>query len=444
MYLLRFTGMQATATPRKLRSNPYRKVLDSRKRRVRGLWQRNGHFYANLTVSDDLGRKTSRWVLLAGAALDEVKADYARLVTERADDRLRPLGLTPTLGDYIGVYTKQLEVSGKRAATVEKEKTYLKRWSAKIGHIRLNKLRPHHLSRILTELAGEDYAARSVNLYLISIRHVLKAALRDGHIKPPLPFEGLDWQRVDQKSRQLCPANEVETLCEAALAASKNGQQFADYLRFLQYSGARRSEALTVRWRDVHFDRGHVTIGADGDTKNREARHVDFNPKLESHLQEMFSRRQPDSQWLFPSPQRGDKDTPAKTFMESLRLTRQAGGGVCQDCQRATFGVDVMKCSHCGSERVEKRQRMLSPKLQKFGFHDLRHHFISYAVMSCLDFMTIARWVGHKDGGILIGKVYGHLADEHRKAQAARMNFGPAVVPLSAPAAPVLVPVNAG
>jgi hypothetical protein len=28
--------------------------------------------------------------------------------------------------------------------------------------------------------------------------------------------------------------------------------------------------------------------------------------------------------------------------------------------------------------------------------------------------MTIAAWVGHRDGGILIGKVDGHLAQEHR------------------------------
>jgi integrase len=442
-YLVKFTAMQATATPRKPRRDSYRKVLDSRKRRVRGLWQRNGHFYANLTVADDLGRKTSRFVPLAGATLDDAKGDYARLLTERDDDRLRPLGLTPTLADYIGVYTQQLEVSGKRAATVEKEKAYLKRWSVKIGLIRLNKIRPHHLSRVLTELGSEDYAARSVNLYLISIRHVLKAALRDGHIKPPMPFEGLGWQRVDPKTRCLFMPAEVDKLCEAALAVSKNGRQFTDYLRFLQFSGARRNEALMVRWQDVDFDRGHVTIGARGDSKSRQARHVDFNARLEVHLKEMFGRRQPDSQWLFPSPQRGDNDVPARTYMESLRLTRQASGGTCQDCQRMAFGADAVKCSHCGSERLEKQARLLPPKLQKFGFHDLRHHFISYAVMSGLDFMTIARWVGHKDGGILIGKVYGHLADEHRKAQAARMNFGPAVVPLPSAAA-ALVAGKAG
>ena len=48
--------------------------------------------------------------------------------------------------------------------------------------------------------------------------------------------------------------------------------------------------------------------------------------------------------------------------------------------------------------------------------------------MSGIDFMTIAAWVGHKDGGVLIGKVYGHLANEHRKAMAGRLNFEPVVL----------------
>ena len=42
------------------------------------------------------------------------------------------------------------------------------------------------------------------------------------------------------------------------------------------------------------------------------------------------------------------------------------------------------------------------------GFHDLRHHFASICVMAGIDFMTVAAWLGHKDGGILVGKVYGH------------------------------------
>jgi hypothetical protein len=50
------------------------------------------------------------------------------------------------------------------------------------------------------------------------------------------------------------------------------------------------------------------------------------------------------------------------------------------------------------------------------------------AVMSGIDYMTIASWVGHKDGGVLIGKVYGHLADDHKKDMAAKLVFEPQVV----------------
>ena len=62
--------------------------------------------------------------------------------------------------------------------------------------------------------------------------------------------------------------------------------------------------------------------------------------------------------------------------------------------------------------------------VEGFGFHDCRHYFISHAVMSGIDYMTIAKWVGHKDGGVLIGRVYGHLNDEHAKRQAKTVEVG--------------------
>lgn len=421
----------------------YRKVLDSRKRRVRGLWQRNGRYFANLTVTDDLGRKSARMVPLKSGTLDDAKADYARLLTERDDERLRPIGQTPLLSDYIDKsYLPALQASAtngaKRESSVAKESRYLKRWTTEIGHLRLNKIGAHHLSTVLTKLAQEEYGSRSINLFLIAIRGVLKAAGRDRHIKPPLPFEGLEWQRVTTRSRSLVTAAEIDRLCEVALRASKFGRQFVDFTRFLQFSGARQKEALSIRWQDVDFDQAQVTIGAEGQSKNRKPRIVDFNPNLEAHLRDMQGRRQPDSKWLFPSPQRGDKDIHSETFYESLHLTRDAGGVVCQDCGKTTVAPEREKsaaptqsrCEHCGSDRGEPKDRLLPAKLQKIGFHDLRHHFISYAVMSGIDFMTIARWVGHQDGGVLIGKVYGHLADDHRKRMAAQMSFGPNTIRL--------------
>jgi hypothetical protein len=77
--------MQAFANISNRRSNSYQKVFDSRKRRVRGLWRRSGRFYANLIVSDDLGRKSSQWVTPAGATLSEALKNHRKLQAERGE-----------------------------------------------------------------------------------------------------------------------------------------------------------------------------------------------------------------------------------------------------------------------------------------------------------------------------------------------------------------------
>jgi len=115
-----------------------------------------------------------------------------------------------------------------------------------------------------------------------------------------------------------------------------------------------------LRWEDVDFEHEQLTIGASGDTKNQSARVVDFNRKLKTHLQEMAKRQASYSEWLFPSPQRGEKDIHVQTLRESLGMATEKAG------------------------------------LPRIGFHDLRHYFISYCVMSGIDYMTIAKWVGHR------------------------------------------------
>jgi integrase len=182
---------------------------------------------------------------------------------------------------------------------------------------------------------------------------------------------------------------EFDRLINAAVTAcKKNGQQLADYLRFLAFSGSREKEALRIRLDDVDFERERVTIGADGLSKNWRSRTVEFNSKLGALLLDMRSRHAPDTLWLFPSPLRGGCDAHAKSFRESLKLARKAAN------------------------------------LEWVAFHDLRHYFCSMCVMAGIDFMTIAAWLGHSDGGILVGKVYGHLLDEHRRKAAQQVHFG--------------------
>lgn len=56
--------------------------------------------------------------------------------------------------------------------------------------------------------------------------------------------------------------------------------------------------------------------------------------------------------------------------------------------------------------------------------HSLRHLFATRCVESGIDIPTVARWLGHNDGGMLALKIYGHLRREHSQNMAAKVKFG--------------------
>jgi len=61
--------------------------------------------------------------------------------------------------------------------------------------------------------------------------------------------------------------------------------------------------------------------------------------------------------------------------------------------------------------------------VRHLNHHDFRHMFITRSIESGVDIPTIARWVGHGDGGALLSKRYFHLLDGHSQAMAARVKI---------------------
>ena len=60
-------------------------------------------------------------------------------------------------------------------------------------------------------------------------------------------------------------------------------------------------------------------------------------------------------------------------------------------------------------------------RLATTTIHDLRHHFIGRCVHANINYVTIAKWVGHEDGGKLIGEVYAHTTDDIDRQEAAKL-----------------------
>ncbi len=336
-----------------------------------------------------------------------------RLKVNRSDSNLPVLHRSPKFSDYTKTYLDFMRAgqdSGqalKKPATITREDGALKQWAEDLGGTRLDKISLRHINAHKVRRLEAGTNKRTVKIDIIALNNLLNHAIEEGLINtlPKLSKEGRKQLKSEPKERPLFSAEDLEKLCTAAMEenedgtpVTKNWLQFCDYIRLLAYCGAREQEALRLRWPDVDFEREQLTIGSDGDTKNKTARKVDFNPKLKAHLLEMQKRRAPDSEWLFPSPQRGDKDIHAQTFRESLKLVR----------------------AHAAKKH---------PHLASKAFHDLRHCFASYCVMSGIDFKTVSQWLGHRDGGFLVCKVYSHLSDAHTKEQAQRVNFGSAAVP---------------
>ena len=59
----------------------------------------------------------------------------------------------------------------------------------------------------------------------------------------------------------------------------------------------------------------------------------------------------------------------------------------------------------------------------RFTHHGLRHFFATACVESGVDIPTVSRWLGHKDGGALAMRVYGHLREAHSDAMVAQVSF---------------------
>jgi integrase len=160
-------------------------------------------------------------------------------------------------------------------------------------------------------------------------------------------------------------------------AKAKGG---ADLVELLAYSGCRLDEARNLRWRDVDFDRDVFTLtGGERGTKNQEPRTVPMNDALRQLLKRLHSDGNPQPEGLI---------------------------------------VKIKSARKC----IDTATRRLG--LPHLTHHTFRHFFATTAIESGGDIPTVAKMLGHKDGGALLMKTYGHLRQEHAFTVAKRINFG--------------------
>ncbi|HYG24514.1 MAG TPA: site-specific integrase [Verrucomicrobiae bacterium] len=398
----------------------FRKVKDGRGRDLEGIWERNGRYYAQLCLP---GKNTPRRVPLftdenlPAKNVTQAKEAYAALLSNRRQGILPGPRITPFFSDYYLHYLSFMEeTEAKGPLTIKKERSSLKAWARFLGQTRLNQIERRQINEFVLLRKKEGVTNTVINKDVIALKNLCKFAAGENYLKHGLPTDG--WKELEYKApiRPLWPAEVIDALCNEALRKHKkgflihrNGQAFVDWIRLMQWTGARHTAAITCRWSQVDFDKRTITLH----TKFDKTVTVDFNPEMEKHLLDMKARKDPNDDCLFPAS-RNDGDRDHMTHMyKTLNSVKKAVA-------------------------ASKEFKDHTPNVGEFTPHDLRHFFTSWAVMSGIDYRTIAEWRGDADNGVMISSIYSHLDPRHRKAAADKLKFN---IPGAQPVQPVAIPV---
>jgi integrase len=229
---------------------------------------------------------------------------------------------------------------------------------------------------LLADIAGKlnsKYSASRFNGMISVVKAFFKIAIEKG-FRYDNPASDLARTRVRTKELELPSQAQFEKIIEYLEMASPEG---AFLIQFLAFSGCRIDEARYVTWGDIGEDRIIVRGHPETGTKNSEIRHIPIIKPMKALLEKRQQK----------------KNAPTESVMKI------------KGCRKAL----IHACEYA--------------KIPALSHHDFRHLFATKCIESGVDIPTVSRWLGHKDGGALAMKTYGHLRDEHSRKMADRVSF---------------------
>jgi integrase len=343
----------------------------------------SGTYYARLRVKGKLIRRSLKTDVLSVAKLR--LSDFEKHERQVAESRDSVSAGKLTMADAIEFHKQRLAGNGSlkprtKDYHVQRITALLKSWP----ELERKEVRSITKTDCLNWAAkfGAGRSATAFNHTISILRNLFEIGIEMGsRYDNPARFI----KRLRERPKRL-------TLPESGkfadfVAAVENGgggvsKHCADLVRFLAFGGFRKTEAASITWADCDFDKGEIIVRGDPvtGTKNWTSRRVPMIPDMRKLL-ERLKTENPDA-------------LPSHPVMR-VRECQKA-------MNRAAKAVGMVRITH----------------------HDLRHLFATLCIESGVDIPTVSRWLGHKDGGALAMKVYGHLRDQHSVNMAQRVTFG--------------------
>ncbi|MBX3647167.1 MAG: tyrosine-type recombinase/integrase [Rhodocyclaceae bacterium] len=217
-------------------------------------------------------------------------------------------------------------------------------------------------------------ANATVVRYLAALSHVLSVSVKEWGWLEVNPVANVRKPKEERGRERFLSDNERQRLLDAAVVY---GPSFYTLIVLALSTGMRRGEMLSLRWSQIDFQRGRITLLK---TKNGEIRVVPLAGKAHELLLQLAKVRKIDCELVFSGEVAGRPFCMQKPWYASLK----AAG------------------------------------ISNFRFHDLRHSAASYMAMNGASMLDIAAVLGHKTLSMV--KRYSHLSDDHTQRVVTSMN----------------------
>jgi integrase len=336
------------------------------------------------------GRRRIRYASFKGTKR-EAEIELARLIAENATGG----GIDPskaTLSEFLERWDRDWAASNLQPKTLERYRQLIGLYvKPHIGAIRIQKLRPVHLNELYAKLlreGGKDQRPLSASStdYVHRVLHRALGHAATWGLMAQNPASVVNPPKVAQAEITILTQDQI-----GALLRHLEGRTLRPIVSFLLGTGARRGEALALRWKDIDWGNGRVQI-------ERSVEQTKAGLRFKSPKTRNGRRNVSVSPWL----------------LAELRAHQTR-----QQTQRLRLGLGRAPDDALVFARWDGEARSPHWVTQKFALamdtlkidcnlHALRHTHVSQLIAAGLDVLTISRRIGHASASITLN-VYGHL-----------------------------------
>ena len=283
----------------------------------------------------------------------------------------------------------------RAASTVDRDRRRIRILCRRFGPQKISMITSADIDRYVDDRVAQGMSPQTINheVNLLSCFFKFAMSRKYAHVNPAKGVERLEIVRDDDDELAVPTDEEFDALVDAALK-TETGLQLACWLMLRGYTGCRPGESFQLRWRDCDMELGLISFRHDkkGNRTIKEKRsktvpiHEELKPWLAKWREEWERRFAPGDRphdWIFFHP----------------RKPRRRAKGF-----RKTF---------------ERAKRLAGLDGRKFSYHTIRHYFITRAVESGMNFLVIARLVGHRSTR-MIEQVYAKLQNDFKAAEMAK------------------------